>query len=67
VVPTRADWNDGHLEKCRLVAEIVNQIIGSATLTPVSDRCIYAGIAVVGIYVAGPYRGRKLVPAFFKN
>lgn len=31
-----------------------------AALTPVSGRCVYAGVAEVSVYVADKFRGHKL-------
>ena len=35
-------------------------IIGWAALTPVSGRCVYAGVAEVSVYVSNQYKGRKV-------
>jgi phosphinothricin acetyltransferase len=34
--------------------------VGWAALTPVSERCVYGGVAEVSVYVAGEVRGRGL-------
>jgi phosphinothricin acetyltransferase len=36
----------------------VDEILGWAALSSVSDRCVYAGVAEVSVYVAGNARGR---------
>lgn len=56
-----ADWetfSEAHLRFGRLVAVSGNRVLGWAALTPVSDRCVYAGVAEVSIYVGGAERGR---------
>ncbi|MFV5703320.1 GNAT family N-acetyltransferase [Flavobacterium sp. XS2P12] len=58
--PTYEEWNVGHLKNCRIVAISNNQIVGWAALTPVSDRCVYAGVAEVSIYVSDKHRGQKI-------
>jgi phosphinothricin acetyltransferase len=40
------------------VATENENIIGWAALTPVSDRCVYGGVAEISIYVAYTARGR---------
>nr|WP_294921684.1 GNAT family N-acetyltransferase [uncultured Flavobacterium sp.] len=49
--PSWEDWNESHLASCRIVAQSNDQIIGWAALTPVSSRCVYAGVAEVSVYV----------------
>jgi len=51
-------WHKSHLEKCRLVARQDNQVVGWAALSPVSDRCTYAGVAEVSLYVRASARGQ---------
>jgi L-amino acid N-acyltransferase YncA len=58
--PAWEEWNQAHLLHSRLIIIINNQIAGWAALTPVSGRCVYAGVAEVSIYVAPEYRGQKI-------
>ena len=51
-VPSWEKWNAAHLSACRLVARQEGQVLGWAALTPVSGRCVYAGVAEVSVYVA---------------
>ncbi|MDA8201044.1 MAG: GNAT family N-acetyltransferase [Thermaerobacter sp.] len=57
-VPTWPAWNAGHLQVCRLVARVGGTLAGWAALSPVSGRCIYAGVAEVSVYVAAAARGQ---------
>lgn len=59
-IPTWDDWNNGHIKSCRIVAVIDNEIVGWGALTPVSGRCVYAGVAEVSIYISNKYRGQKI-------
>ena len=59
-VPTWESWDSSHVASCRIVAEVEGQVAGWAALTPVSGRCVYAGVAEVSVYVADRYRGRKI-------
>ena len=51
-------WNSSHLAGGRLVAQRDGAILGWAALTPVSGRCVYAGVAEVSIYIAESARGQ---------
>ena len=53
-------WDGAHLVHSRLVALEDDQVIGWAALTPVSSRCVYAGVAEVSVYIARDHRGRKV-------
>ncbi len=59
-IPTYTDWDNGHLKNCRIVAIKDNEVAGWAALTPVSGRCVYAGVAEVSVYVAYKNRGHKI-------
>ena len=51
-------WDKSHLPNCRIVAFESNQMAGWAALSPVSSRCVYAGVAEVSIYIAENFRGK---------
>lgn len=59
-VPDWQRWNSDHLPSCRLaaVAGPEEQLVGWAALSPVSDRCVYGGVAEVSVYVAQEVRGQ---------
>jgi phosphinothricin acetyltransferase len=57
-VPEWTDWDRAHLPVARFVAEVEGKVVGWAALSPVSDRCAYAGVAEVSIYTAAAARGR---------
>src|SRR5258706_12241221 len=58
--PEWASWDAGHLRICRLVARSRDGVLGWAALSPVSSRCVYAGVAEVSVYVAGQAQGRGI-------
>jgi L-amino acid N-acyltransferase YncA len=58
--PEWDDWDARHLRSCRIVARSAREVFGWAALTPVSGRCVYAGVAEVSIYVAERARGRGI-------
>lgn len=51
-------WDRAHRADGRLVALDGAAVVGWAALSPVSDRCAYAGVAEVSVYVAAAARGR---------
>jgi len=53
-------WDKSHLPDCRIAAFDRNIVAGWAALTPVSSRCVYAGVAEVSVYVAEAFRGKGL-------
>ena len=57
-MPTFDRWDRAHLSEHRLVARIDDAIVGWAALAPVSDRCVYGGVAEDSVYVAADARGR---------
>lgn len=65
--PTWEQWNASHLSSARLVAFEGDELVGWAALSPVSQRCVYGGVAEVSVYVARSARqsgvGRKLLGA----
>jgi L-amino acid N-acyltransferase YncA len=56
--PSWQNWNDSHLAHSRLAAFVDDQMAGWAALSPVSSRCVYAGVAEVSIYVGAAFRGQ---------
>jgi L-amino acid N-acyltransferase YncA len=56
--PAWEEWDGGHLAHSRIVAMENGQVIGWAALTPVSGRCVYAGVAEVSVYVANDWKGK---------
>ena len=51
-VPVYDVWDRAHLSTPRLVARLDGVIVGWAALSPVSDRCVYGGVAEDSVYVA---------------
>jgi L-amino acid N-acyltransferase YncA len=64
-------WDGGHLPTCRLVGCHVEGVVGWAALSPISGRCVYAGVAEVSVYVAAAARGqgigRRLLEAVVRD
>ena len=58
--PSWDEWDQAHLAKLRYVAIIGSEIAGWVALSPVSSRCVYAGVAEVSIYIAKRFREQKI-------
>jgi L-amino acid N-acyltransferase YncA len=59
-VPGWETWDNAHLKECRIVAKENGRVAGWAALTPVSGRCVYAGVAEVSVYVSAGARRKGL-------
>jgi phosphinothricin acetyltransferase len=55
--PSFERWDATHLAEHRLVARLGDAIVGWAALAPVSERCVYRGVAENSVYVAAHARG----------
>ena len=54
-------WDQAHVADLRYVAVTGEGLIaGWVALTPVSVRCVYAGVGEVSVYIAANFRGRKI-------
>ncbi len=58
--PDWPTWDAAHRPDCRFVAEDDGIVCGWAALTPVSGRCVYAGVAEVSVYVSESCRGQGI-------
>lgn len=57
--PSWEAWDAAHIKEPRLAArDGSGRVLGWAALTPVSGRCVYAGVGDLSVYVAAAARGR---------
>lgn len=57
--PAWEAWDGAHLPDHRLVAVTeAGEVAGWASLSPTSDRCVYAGVAENSVYIHPDHRGR---------
>jgi len=57
--PSWEAWDRAHVADPRLVARDADgSVLGWAAVTPVSGRCVYAGVADLSVYVSAAARGR---------
>jgi phosphinothricin acetyltransferase len=59
-VPSWDDWDRAHVKSCRIVALAGDEVAGWAALTPVSERCVYGGVAEVSVYIGEAFRGQGI-------
>lgn len=72
--PTWEKWDESHLSFARIIAGDENshttqvpEILGWAALSKVSDRCVYAGVAEVSVYVKSSARGKGIGSALLDS
>jgi phosphinothricin acetyltransferase len=58
--PTWPRFREVHSKALSLVAVHHEEVVGWAAATPVSDRCVYAGVAEHSVYVDPAYQGRRI-------
>ena len=66
-VPGWEAWDVAHLPDLRLVALTGAEVAGWAALSPVSGRCVYAGVAESSVYVGEGTRGQGVGWALMKE
>ena len=66
-VPTLEEWDNSHISSCRLVAQFGDNILGWAVLSKTSNRCVYAGVAEVSIYIGEKYKGQGIGTALLTS
>ncbi len=59
-MPSWDVWNEKFIKKCRLVAELNDNVVGFAVVSQVSKRKVYKGVAEVTVYVAQEKRGEGI-------
>lgn len=65
--PSYEEWDATHLAVCRFV--YVNdrgEVLGWIVLSPVSDRCVYGGVAEETVYISENARGQGVASALFE-
>ena len=64
--PSWESWDLSHFTHSRLVARSGADVKGWAALSPVSSRCVYAGVAEVSVYVGAMHRARRVGQALLE-
>ena len=58
--PDWETWNSKFLQKCRIVIEENDQVLGWAALSSASKRAVYKGVVEVTIYIDLSYHGKRI-------
>src|SRR4051795_13416615 len=58
--PNWAEFRRGHLAEHSYVALLDERVVGWVSATPVSDRCVYAGVVEHSVYVDPAAQGRGI-------
>jgi L-amino acid N-acyltransferase YncA len=66
-VPAWEEWDAAHLPEHRFVAVEDGRVVGWVALTGYSDRCCYAGVADLSVYVDPPAQGRGVGRALLEH
>jgi L-amino acid N-acyltransferase YncA len=66
-VPAWDAWDRSHLDGHRLVAVDDGRVVGWAALAPVSERCVYGGVAENSVYVDSSAHGRGIGKALLER
>lgn len=59
-------WDAAHTADHRFVAEADGVVVGWVACSPTSDRCVYAGVLELSVYVAAAARGRGVGSALLR-
>lgn len=59
-VPSFEKWDKKHLPFGRIIVSENKKILGWASLSKVSERLVYSGVAEVSVYVSGSEQGKGI-------
>lgn len=65
--PSWDKWDESHLAFARFVAIVNSEVVAWAALSPVSNRCVYGGVAEVSVYVAENHKGKGIGKLLLEN
>lgn len=65
--PSKEQWFEGHVKECNIACFQYDKMLGWATLSRVSARSVYSGVAEVSIYIKHSERGNGIGNILLKN
>lgn len=66
-IPSYGKWDSAHISECRFSAVENDQVLGWVSLSKVSSRPVYSGVAELSIYIAAGARGKGLGEQLLKH
>lgn len=66
-VPGWNTWHAAHLEHSRITVYRDGRMLGWGALSPVSERCVYQGVAEVSVYVHPDAQGQGIGSVILEN
>ena len=66
-VPSREDWDAGHLDVLRFASELDGRVVGWLAVSPTSRRECYRGVVEHSVYVDAAARGRGIGRALLER
>ena len=66
-IPDWESWDQSHLQIGRVAVMESDTMLGWASLSPVSNRCVYGGVAEVSVYVSENARGKGIGKILLKE
>jgi len=67
IVPEWEEWDSNHIKECRMVALVLDEVVGWVALSPTSKRKVFSGVAEISIYVKENYRGKGIASLLIKE
>lgn len=65
--PSYEDWDQGHIQSCRLVYTEGERVVGWIAISPTSSRCVYKGCVEMSVYIDNDYQGRGIGTALVER
>ncbi|MGE7926719.1 N-acetyltransferase family protein [Lysinibacillus xylanilyticus] len=65
-MPSECEWDKGHHDTLRFVAEEHNRVVGWIAISPVSTRAVYCGVGEVSVYISKDSKGRAIASKLLK-
>lgn len=59
-VPSWQQWDNSHVHHSRFVFLDKGKVMGWSALSPISERCVYRGVAEISIYVDTRFSGKGI-------
>ncbi|MGM9988660.1 MAG: GNAT family N-acetyltransferase [Bacillaceae bacterium] len=65
--PSWEEWDNSHIQKCRMVARSKENVCGWAALSSISSTCAFLGVAEVSVYISKNEKGKGIGGKILKS